>query len=853
MKTKLSVRLPSHVKPERYEIMLKTDFEGFKFSGEETIFLILEKPVSEIILHSVDLDIESAQAVLNAKPVQAEISYNQKEETATFKFPKTLPKGKIELKLLFNGILSDSLRGFYKSRYELNGDEKYLATTQFESTDARRAFPSIDEPSVKAIFDISLMIPEGIKAISNTIDTEILEHESGYQIVKFAPTPKMSTYLLAFIVGDFEWIEGKTKERTLVRIFTTPGKKKQAEFALDVTKKTLSFYNKYFGIPYPLPVLDVIAIPDFAAGAMENWGAITYRETAILVDPENSSLANKQWVAIVIAHELAHQWFGNLVTMEWWTHLWLNEGFASFIEYLAVDELFPEWDIWTQFVYLDMGAALKLDGLENTHPIEVDVHHPSEITEIFDKVSYSKGASIIRMLYNYLGEKDFRDGLRFYLKKHAYSNAKTEDLWAAFEHISKKPVANIMKNWTSKPGYPILTVTEKPKSLQISQSRFFSSILSKKESKDKTVWHVPFSVSTQGKTKTYLLDSKKMEIEKPGKGEWIKLNYGETAFSRVDYPVKFLELLNSPIQRKTLEASDRLGIIRDAFDLSESDQLPTNQAMELALNYKEETDYSTWAELTSHLSEISNLLADEPFYENFNSYGRAVYGTVSKDLGWKKKQGEKHTDTLLRSLALGNYGGYGDGQTIEEAGKLFASHINGQKLEADLRGVVYKLVAENGLEIDYQTLRKLYKDEQMQEEKNRLARALTLFKQPELLQKTLDFALSDEVRAQDAVFVIAGVFGNPYGKNVALNFVFKNWKELQKRYGGGHFLLARLIQGMSVFNSFEKANEIKTFFKKNPTPEAKRTIDQVLEQIYSNTLWLKRDKKGIEKFLRHFT
>src|SRR3989344_3967776 len=291
-----------------------------------------------------------------------------------------------------------------------------MATTQFESTDARRAFPCVDEPAAKAVFDVTLMVPDHCTAISNTIPTEVQEHESGYKIMRFAPTPKMSTYLLAFIVGEFEYVEGKTKEAVLVRVFTTPGKKKQAHFALEVTIKTLSFFNEYFAIPYPLPVLDLIAIPDFSSGAMENWGAITYREAALLVDPEHSSAHTKQWVALVIAHELAHQWFGNLVTMKWWTHLWLNEGFASYIEYLAVDHLFPSWQIWDRFVVADLAQALKLDALANTHPIEVPVHHPDEISEIFDAVSYSKGASVIRMLAEYIGEKDFRDGLRHYLR-----------------------------------------------------------------------------------------------------------------------------------------------------------------------------------------------------------------------------------------------------------------------------------------------------------------------------------------------------------------------------------------------------------------------------------------------------
>ncbi|MBI2338117.1 M1 family peptidase, partial [Candidatus Daviesbacteria bacterium] len=521
---KNKARLPVYVKPERYKIRLKPDLDEFTFTGEETIFLSLEKSVKQITLHSAELEIESAEFIhenqdtgparnaphINASGSHSEageagkISFDKKSETATFTFPKLLQKGKGKLRLVFKGILNDKMRGFYRSKYEIAGKVKHLATTQFESTDARRAFPCFDEPSHKAIFDVTLMVPKGIQAISNTIESVVSEHESGYQIIEFASTPKMSTYLLAFIVGEFEYIEGRTHVSSrlrgndngvLVRVFTTQGKKAQAKFALDVAIKCLDFYEQYFAIPYPLPVLDLIAIPDFAAGAMENWGAVTYRESTLLIDEERSSTANKQWVALVIAHELAHQWFGNLVTMEWWTHLWLNEGFASFIEYLAIDHIFPQWDIWTQFVANEMGEAFSLDSLKNTHPIEVMVGHPAEISEIFDKVSYSKGASILRMLWQYLGGKDFQKGLQHYLKKHAYENTQTEDLWFCLEEVSGKPVAKVMKNWTSKPGHPVIRVQATGNRLQLRQSRFFSSPISRKETKDNTIWNIPLQLS----------------------------------------------------------------------------------------------------------------------------------------------------------------------------------------------------------------------------------------------------------------------------------------------------------------------------------------------------------------------
>lgn len=393
---KKSVLLDKDIIPTSYDLTLKPDLEAFVFSGKEVIEIDLKSPKKSITLHSRDIDIETAEIIYGKENIFAEkISYNKASETATIHFKEKIKKGKVKLSLVFSGIINESLRGFYNSKYVIDGVTKHIATTQFEATDARRAFPCFDEPAQKAVFHVSLIVPGEHTAISNTLPISIKEHEAGYKVVQFAPTPKMSTYLLAFIIGDFEYIEGWTKDKVQVRIFTTKGKSHQAKFALEVAIKSLEFYNEYFDIPYPLPILDMIAIPDFESGAMENWGAITYRETAILVDEENSSLSNKQWIALVISHELAHQWFGNLVTMHWWTDLWLNEGFASYIEYLAVDHIFPNWKIWDQFLTADFSSALRLDSLSNSHPIEVKVHHPNEINEIFDSVSYSKGVFLI--------------------------------------------------------------------------------------------------------------------------------------------------------------------------------------------------------------------------------------------------------------------------------------------------------------------------------------------------------------------------------------------------------------------------------------------------------------------------
>ncbi len=839
MKNKISIRLPVHVKPERYKIMLKPDLNEFTFTGEETIFLSLDKPSKQITLHAVELEIESAEFVHKNKEIWAgKISYDKKAETATFSFPKNIQKGKGQLKLTFQGILNDKMRGFYRSRYEVSGVSKHLATTQFESTDARRAFPSFDEPAQKAIFDVTLMVPAGMAAISNTVPSNISEHESGYKIVEFVPTPKMSTYLLAFIVGDFEYIEGKTKNGVLVRVFTSPGKKEQARFALEVAGKCLDFYDNYFGTPYPLPVLDMIAIPDFAAGAMENWGAVTYRESALLVHEEVSSTENKQRVALVIAHELAHQWFGNLVTMEWWTHLWLNEGFACFIEYLAINNIFPEWDIWTQFVGTELAEALSLDALKNTHPIEVEVGHPAEISEIFDSVSYAKGASVLRMLWQYLGDKDFQKGLQHYLKRHAYSNTRTEDLWKALEEKSGKPVTKVMKNWTSKPGHPLIRVKHKGErgKLELIQSRFFSSPISKKETKDNTIWNIPLRIGSE----QFLMEKKQMSI--PDKGE--KLNMGEVSMVRIDYPHSYLKNLEQAVKKNKLPAPDRLGLIRDSFSLAESGQSPTTLSLELAKSYRDEEDYTVWAELTGKLLQLDSLLAQKSFYKDFKKYGISIYKGIAGKLGWKTRKGEKHTDSLLRGMVLNMLGGFGDQETIKTAQSLF-----GKKIDPDLKAVVYNLVAENGSKAEFETLMKMYKEKDNQQEKDRIGRALGKFNSKQLLSKTLDFSISKHVRFQNSLQIIAAVWSNPVGRYLAWEFVKKNWRLLKERYAGGHYF-TKVFGPAGQFTKKEDAKDIEGFVKKNPVPEAKRTIAQALEQIYSNAEWLKRDGKKIADFLQ---
>jgi puromycin-sensitive aminopeptidase len=853
-KIKRSVRLPSHISPVRYRLTLKPDLEAFTFSGEEAIEIVLSKPTKTLTIHSKDLDIQSAEVVVGkSKYFATKTTYNPDAETVTFVFPQTIKKGKAALHLGFVGVINDSLRGFYKSTYEIDGVTKHIATTQFEATDARRAFPCFDEPAHKAIFNVKLIVPGSHTAISNTLPISTEEHKAGYKVVTFAPTPRMSTYLLAFIIGEFEYVEGYTKNKTQVRVFTTEGKSHQAKFALDVAIRCLDFYNEYFAIPYPLPILDMIAIPDFESGAMENWGAVTYRETALLVDEQNTSLSNKQWIATVVAHELAHQWFGNLVTMRWWTDLWLNEGFADFIQNVALDHIFPEWHIWELWLGdARQATAMKLDSLANSHPIQVEVHHPSEISEIFDMISYAKGSAILRQLQSYVGEDAFRDGLRHYLKKHSYKNTETTHLWESLEKVSKLPVGNVMKSWTMKMGYPLVTLEKKKDTFTVSQERFLSSRLEvsaykkAKNKTPKTIWAIPLSYESNSEQMKMLLTKQSAPLVGTSIG---KLNLGETSFMRVRYDTDTLTQLREQVEKGSMHVADRLGIIRDLFAMAEAGYIPTDEALEFSLVYKNETEYIVWSEIALGVNKIYNIIPEGETKEKYKRYALSLFSPLAEHMGWEHKSGmqSKHGDVFLRSLALAQAGAYGDNKVITSARRLFKARAK-SPIRADIRSVVYSIVAQNGGIKEWEELKKSYDKEQMHEEKDRYARALTQFRDQTLIARTLVFALSTQVRDQDAPHLLAAVWQNSRGRALAWAFVKHHWPTILARYGEGN-QLSRIVSPLGAHTDTKDMTDAKKFFRDNRAPGAARTLEQSYERIASNAAWQKADSKLIKKWL----
>ena len=854
MPTTEAIVLPANVRPRHYQITLQPDLDKFTFDGLELIEIEIAETTSDIVLNADEMRVHTATLVKDGNSQLATaITLDGERETVTLSFTNAIEPGAAQLDLRFTGALNDKLRGFYRSQYvNPEGETAYLATTQFEATDARRAFPCWDEPSCKATFQLTLNIPTQMVAVSNTpiIDTAGLD--SGYKSIMFARTPVMSTYLMAFIIGDLTYIEQEAANNTRVGVWTTRGKEEQGRFALETSARMLSFFNDYFGIPYPLEKLDHIAIPDFAAGAMENWGCITYRETALLVDPDNSSAGTRQRVAEVLAHEMAHMWFGDLVTMEWWDDLWLNESFASWMGTKAVDWAFPEWQMWTQFVNMDTNRALSLDGLKNSHPIEQEVKDPAEISQLFDAISYSKGASVIRMLEQFLTPEVFQRGLHQYLNANQYANARTEHLWAALEEASQQPVTAIMGTWTGQMGYPVLRVEAHESGdhleLALSQERFVYDNLMGETEPEQMVWQVPVGVaqSGNGEGQILVMDSPqaRLRLDRPaGADGWFKVNPLQTGFFRVNYAEADWQRLIPAISALTLPATDRLGIQNDAYALSKAGLLPVTQFLALAEAYKNEDDASVWSDLASNLRDIELLVADEPCHENFRSFARNLFGPAARRIGWEARDGEGHLDALLRSTVLSQAGGYGDPEFLSQARERFDTYLkDGSTLHPDLRGLVFSLAAQGGDDTTYDALWELEKKADLQEEKIRLLLALARFSQPELLQETLRRAISDDVRSQDTISVITSVASNLRGRHLAWQFVKDNWDEFDRRYGDGGFGLMRLVSICSNFVDADKLAEVETFFQEHPAPAAERTIRQALERVRLNVRWLELNR-----------
>jgi len=824
--------------PINYELTFEPDLKKFTFDGSESISVDCKKPTNTITMNCAELKIKLCTVKSAGKLIKSTTKINDKKEELQITLGEKI-KGKITINLEFQGILNDRLLGFYRSKYKHGGKTKYLATTQFEAADARRAFPCWDEPDAKATFEISIIADNKFTAISN-MPVKSKKKVGSKSIYKFAKTPIVSTYLIYLGVGEFEYLTGKIG-KTQIRVITTKGNKSKGKFSLELGKKLLPSYEKYFGIKYPLPKLDLIAIPDFAAGAMENWGAITFRETILLYDPKTSSTKTKQYIAEVISHEIAHMWFGNLVTMKWWNDLWLNESFATFMATKFVDKFYPEWDLWNQFVEEAMNISMSLDSLKTTHPIDVKVNSPAEIREIFDAISYDKGGCVLRMLEHYVGEPNFRKGLKRYLSDFKYKNAEGVDLWNAIGKASGMPVSSMINTWLKQPGFPIVEINQDGNTLNLKQKRY---LLEPDKKFSKGRWSIPLSLGLEKEISKKLFTKKSMTIKLPKNTLGFVANYGRKGFYRVKYDEGILLDLKMLVDEKSIPAIDRWAIQNDLFSLCVlGDELVRNY-LDFSDAYFNEDSFLVSVNVARNLASLYFRTFNEKFNEEIHDYAINYFRKILFNIGWDPQKSDKHTDALLRVLVISTLGKMDDEEVTGEALRRYKKFLKSpNSLSPDLVEPICSIAAWNGNAKTYAELKKLYTNAKTMEEKLRFLGAMSGFKDEKLLLKSLDYSQTSEVRSQNMRVAIMQVAANPYGDKVLWPWLKKNWKKLNKKVGHGNPLFNRIVSSISSVADDSMEKEIKQFFKKNPTPGTERTQAQTIERIRINSKFLRNMRK----------
>lgn len=838
--------LGREIVPLNYQLKITPNLNTFKFLGNEVITLDVNKRTKRVMLNASHMKILDAWIAVKGKTIKlSSKKLNQEKEELGLEFEESF-SGNVKLFIDFEGDNNDKMYGFYRSKYTSAGKEHYMLTSQFEAADARSAFPCFDEPEFKATFDVSFVIPKDLDSISNTEIKYVKNISNSLKEVSFHTTPRMSTYLLYLGIGKFDYLEGRLGSLK-IRVVTVPGKKNQSKIALDYARKFIDFYQKYFRIKYPLSKIDLIAVPDFAAGAMENWGAITFREVALLATEKGTPVSIKQQIAETIAHELAHQWFGDLVTMNWWDDLWLNESFATFMSYKAMDAVFPKWDMMKQYLDDTISTALAADQYKSTHPISVKVNTPAEVDQIFDEISYEKGGSVLYMIENYVGKDVFRDGLTTYLKEHSYSNATKYDLWNAIDGAagkSGKKLSTVLvaTAWINKSGYPIVNVSKNGEDAILKQERF---LVLGHEKKSRT-WPIPIHyMLSSNKQGSALFDKKSIKI-KIGGAKWIKVNYTQSGLYRVVYDRFLLKNISTAISNKSLSGADAWGIENDLFAYARSGRISIKEYLEFVKDCCYDSDYPLNFGVSGHLSWLRIMSRDEKWLNDISEVDFEFHRRVLANIGWTRKNNETNITTMLRGIAISRLGIYGDKDTVSRLLLMFNQIYSGKGdlIDPNLKSCIYSVSAWHGDARTYSMIVDMYKKATMPDEKRRLLGALANFRSKDLINKALEFSISKDVRLQDTFAISAIASSNPKATDTVWIWTRKNWKLLKSRFDRGTHMLSRFVENESVMKSENSRIEVRKFFerKENMREDIKKSLAQTLERIEANVKFVEKNR-----------
>jgi aminopeptidase N/puromycin-sensitive aminopeptidase len=824
-------RLPEIARPENYKLKFTPDLEKATFEGDETISIRVLAATSQITLNSADIDFHEVSISSGGATQKATVTPEKDKEMVVLAVDKQIAAGPATIHITYSGTLNNEMRGLYLGKDEQG--RKY-ASTQFEATDARRAFPSFDEPDYKATFDITAVADNGLVAISNQKVISDTPGPDGKHTVRFATTAKMSSYLAALVVGNFEYVEGEA-DGIPIRVYATTGKKEMGRFALEIATGVLKYYDNYFGIKYPYGKLDLIGIPDFSAGAMENTGCITFREVILLADEKQTSVDLKKNIASVIAHEMAHQWFGDLVTMKWWDDIWLNEGFATWMESKPVEALKPEWHIDLDDVS-GTGGTMNVDSLANTRPIHQAAETPGQILELFDGIAYGKASSVLRMLEAYLGEETFRAGVNAYLKQHQYGNATASDFWEAQAKTSKKPVDQIMPTWVRQAGVPIVNVKAQcsgsSTSVTLTQQRFYYDRSKLDESNDQ-LWQIPLCMkgSADDKSKRCELLTKKEEtVTLPGCSNWVLANAGASGYYRVGYQPDAVRALATDAETK-LTPAERIALQTDVWASVRVGREPVGDYLAFVQGLQSDRNRAVLQDVFSRLNYIGQYLVSDGDRDSYRAWVRQFVGPMMKDVGWEPKPGESDEQKTLRSRLFSADGRDArDPQALAEARQIADKALaDPNSVDHQLAGGAFALAALNGDAEFYEKVMAAIKDAKSPSQYYLYFSTLAQFSDPKLLERTLEFAISPDVRSQDALRLVTSVLGNPAGQQLAWDFIRQNWPAIEK--AGGPFASAQVVGATSVFCDAGLRDQLTDFFTAHKVEAAERTYKLSIERI----------------------